>query len=288
LILSPLLAGKAFGVTVPGPVDVLCDGDCAGLAVTDIVPSDAPLEFELGLRITGSGLDLSVRSEGSVFLRSPIRATDSIRLVGGRDIRIGPGVLVSSAGGSIDLRAGDVRFEEPSTVRPLPSGGGVVVIGAPDRVIEVPRLSITDLPEAPDCACINIAGSNLTLPRVSSGSLSVLSGALVPLAADGVTTGSRIQLAGGTTTAGSTRSIAPSVAAQGGKAPADPRVPGYVVTRAGDLYIDLSGVVLANLDVDAKLDLYLDGAGAIPTPEPGGTLLIGLGLALLALRRSAR
>ena len=61
---------------------------------------------------------------------------------------------------------------------------------------------------------------------------------------------------------------------------------GYAVTRAGDLYIDLSGVVLANLDVDAKLDLYLDGAGAIPTPEPGSTMLLGLGLVLLALRRS--
>ena len=79
LILSPLLAGKAFGVTVPGPVEVLCDGDCAGLAVTDIVRSDAPLDFELGLRITGSGLDQSIRSEGSVFLRSPIRACWAMR-----------------------------------------------------------------------------------------------------------------------------------------------------------------------------------------------------------------
>jgi hypothetical protein len=155
-------------------------------------------------------------------------------------------------------------------------------------MIEAPRLSVIDPSRVPACACITIGSSNLTLPRVSSGSLSVLSGSLAQLEGDGVTTGAGIQLAGGTSAAGSAGSTTPSVAAQGATPPADPHAPGYTVSRVGDLYIDLSGVVLASLDVDAKLDLHLDGTGTIPMPEPGSAVLTGLGLAALAGRRSAR
>ena len=75
-----------------------------------------------------------------------------------------------------------------------------------------------------------------------------------------------------------------------------PRVspPGIVISRSGDIYLDVSmsmsmSMSMAGLDrltVSAGKSLFIVGSDSLPVPEPGTGLLFGLGLISLAAIRT--
>ncbi|HPG24815.1 MAG TPA: hypothetical protein PLW10_04220 [Myxococcota bacterium] len=71
--------------------------------------------------------------------------------------------------------------------------------------------------------------------------------------------------------------------------PAGPTWPALAIARDGDLYLDLSGVQLARLEIKAAGGIVIGASESVPVPEPTPALLAALGLAVLAgLRPRAR
>jgi len=63
-------------------VQILCAGDCSQLSAVPLPPGGEPFDFERGLLAVVDGADLTIQTEGSVFVYGPITASESIYLLG--------------------------------------------------------------------------------------------------------------------------------------------------------------------------------------------------------------
>lgn len=230
----------------PG-AETLCDGDCSGLPPFGLPLAQAdPFDFELGLRIVEQGLDLTISSGGSVYLVGPANASDSIIFRAAQ-------VLVFET--TVNGHDFSIEIDTPGDGKiPLPG-----LIDVPDLV------ALPGDRDWPICGCIT-----LSTEIVLAGE----GGALEVTASDGP--GLRLD---------GDRLIVAAQAVEGGSASTPPPIGGLWVSRAGDVYVDLSGASLRSLTVDAAGAVVVAGGRAAPVPEPGTALLLGAGLAALASRR---
>ncbi len=246
--LSPVsLATNTIGrASFPG-AETLCEGDCSGLPPLELpLAQPDPFDFELGLRILGQGLDLTISSGGNVFLVGPVDATGSVFL------RASQVVFFDSTPRANDL---SIEIDTP--------GDGEIRF--PD-VIELPDLVATPRDrDGPICGCITV-GSEIVV--AGEGGAVELSANDVP---DLRISGAGLVLAAQAVVAGASST--------------PPAIGGLAVSRAGDVYVDLSGVTLRSLNVVVKGAVVVAGGNAAPVPEPGTALLLGLGLTALARQR---
>lgn len=253
LALPLLTVGEAQAIGGGAGIEILCDGDCGALDAAATSPGGEPFDFDLGLRVLRGGLDLTIESGGDVYLQQvgPLRATGSVHL-SAADIHVLGDLLIEAD-----------RVELWSRGSEIVKDGTVVV-----PPIVPPALVLRDVIDRIICACITVAGPETS---VLAGDLELVGGGV-----------SRRD--GASTTLGAAGDLV--VRAVAGVAPDEAATPGLWFTRAGDVFVDVSGVGLENLKVVAKGRLVIAGEGARPVPEPGPALLLGLGL--WALSRPTR
>ncbi len=83
-----------IGPTSPG-LETLCDGDCGDFPLDATVGPAGGFQFELGIKSVLDRFDLAIKTQGSVYIAGPIRASQSIRLRGAEITLTGNSLLVA-------------------------------------------------------------------------------------------------------------------------------------------------------------------------------------------------
>jgi len=110
----------------------LCEGDCSSLPEIENPGTGGFFDFELGLEAVLDQLDITLRTEGSVFLVGPITVDDTL------SVSIGD----PPAPGTIDLRAaGDLVVRSTEEGIDLVAGTIVSVPGSPLLVVAEPGMA---------------------------------------------------------------------------------------------------------------------------------------------------
>lgn len=230
---------------VGGALQVLCEGDCSQLPAVRLPGDDHAFDFEAGLKAVLDGVDLTIQTEGSVFVHGPIRAQGDVTLSASDltifDTEISSGGL--SAGADIILRVD----------RDLTLGDVIQLPFFPEVTLETASLDLAAF-DRPICACV---ATRLSIPAAQAGPVALSSNGSLTLAA----------------------------AVLGVRSSSGP-TPGIFVSKSGDLYLDLSMVMLGSLTIESEASIVIAGARSMPVPEPGTGVLMALGLAVLARRHS--
>lgn len=127
---------------------LLCVGDCSSLPAVPLPLSGDPFDFGIGFKAVVDGADLTIQTEGSVFVYGPIHASESIFLFGA------------------DITIYDTRLDAPEIT--LDTGGTVATIPTPivfPGLIEM-RREYQDI-----CACLSIGGTTGAVEVVGGGSI---------------------------------------------------------------------------------------------------------------------
>lgn len=275
LAMSVLCAGSAAGISTGGSegsevvgggtslegLEILCErageggSDCSQIrlpALPAAVPVD--FDFDLGVKAIADGLDLSIYSGGDVFVLGAIAAIDSVTLHSEQIAIYGDGSGPLDGSRSIIAPGLDLRD---------------LVLDADLTVVSPGDLSY--------CACVEAsAGGGVRLNE--AGGISLAGAAGLPVASGG-SSGKR-SLSAAALSGGVASAIEPS------GTPTTP--PGLWISRSGDVYVDLSMVVLERLSIKALGAIVVVDVATTPVPEPGTALLLGLGLGLLGLARGRR
>lgn len=243
-------------------VQLLCAGDCSGLPAVPLRPDGNAFDFGVGSRAILDGADLTIQTEGSVFVYGPVLASESISMTAADvtflDVRLdAPEIIVNTLGNPRwNSVPGDIRIE----------GRHQLGLDSIDRLI---------------CACLSVLdpetlGAQLTL-RSKVGSPVT---EIIRFAPDG-------SFAIGSGNVEPANSLVLAAQAVTGRDPEVPQLPGLAISPEGDVYIDVSRVTLGSFTVKAAGSIVVAGAASMPVPEPGTALLLGLGLfGLTAHRRS--